>query len=250
MTEVVKKSFSPVPVDLTIPTLTIIAGPYSGRSFALRSSHVVLGRGNNADIRFDDLTVSRAHAVIEVSQAGFTVHDNQSSNGTFVGGARVTQSVLEPSARLQLGPHVVLRFSLTDHTEESLQRRLYEAATRDELTGAFNRKHLFERLESEVAYAWRHKSDVALIMLDLDHFKKVNDAHGHLVGDAVIHAVAEAVKGLTRTEDVFGRYGGEEFALVARGISSRSRRAFWPSASARASRGCRSRRPSACSTSL
>ena len=89
---------------------------------------------------------------------------------------------------------------------------------RDALTRAHNRRYLVERLGSEIAYARRHVTHLALIMFDLDHFKRVNDTHGHLAGDEVLREVAALVSRLIRAEDVFARFGGEEFVVLVRGI--------------------------------
>jgi diguanylate cyclase (GGDEF)-like protein len=89
---------------------------------------------------------------------------------------------------------------------------------RDTLTRAHNRRYLVERLASELAYARRHKTPLALILFDIDHFKRVNDTYGHLAGDEVLREVAALISRLIRTEDVFARYGGEEFVVLARGI--------------------------------
>src|SRR6185503_3769110 len=95
---------------------------------------------------------------------------------------------------------------------------LYESSVLDALTGAYNRKHFEERLVSEVAYAKRHGTPLSLLMLDLDHFKRINDTYGHLGGDHVLRTVGGLVKKTLRVEDIFARYGGEEFAIIARGI--------------------------------
>src|SRR5262249_33550271 len=102
--------------------------------------------------------------------------------------------------------------------EAALQQQLYESAVRDPLTRAYNRKHFAERLRAELAHATRHKTHLSLIILDIDYFKKVNDTHGHPAGDAVLRSIAAAIQKVIRVEDVFARIGGEEFALLARGI--------------------------------
>jgi diguanylate cyclase (GGDEF)-like protein len=87
-------------------------------------------------------------------------------------------------------------------------------ATRDWLTGLWNRAHFEERLAIEAAAAMRHKHALSCIMLDIDHFKSVNDTHGHVFGDTVICAVAHAIQQAARREDGVFRYGGEEFAIL------------------------------------
>jgi diguanylate cyclase (GGDEF)-like protein len=99
-----------------------------------------------------------------------------------------------------------------------LLRQLYESSTRDALTGAHNRVHFDERLRTELAYAVRHGTALSLALFDIDHFKRVNDTHGHLAGDQVLRHVARIAARQLRAEDMFARYGGEEFAVILRGI--------------------------------
>lgn len=94
-------------------------------------------------------------------------------------------------------------------------RRLRDMAIRDELTGAFNRRHFMERGQQEFARWKRHNEPASLIMLDADHFKKVNDTHGHEAGDQVLRQLADTARAQLRTEDVFARLGGEEFVVLA-----------------------------------
>ncbi len=102
---------------------------------------------------------------------------------------------------------------------EALQVQLREQAIRDALTGLFNRRYLDETLPRELANAKRNGSEVALAMLDVDHFKRVNDAHGHATGDLILAALGEILLGSSRSGDVACRYGGEEFAVVLVGAS-------------------------------
>lgn len=95
-----------------------------------------------------------------------------------------------------------------------LRERLRYLALRDGLTNLYNRRFLEEMLERLCADAERRKASVSAIMLDLDHFKMVNDQHGHAAGDAVLREVASAIVSCLRTVDVACRYGGEEFAII------------------------------------
>ena len=101
--------------------------------------------------------------------------------------------------------------------EEALRRanqRLSEEVTRDPLTGLYNRRYLDETLEREFSRARRTGGPIGVLMIDLDHFKRVNDTYGHAVGDTVLLAAARCMHGLSRSEDILCRYGGEEFVLV------------------------------------
>ena len=93
-------------------------------------------------------------------------------------------------------------------------RRLEELATTDALTRLINRRALLERLSVEVDRARRFKSQLSLLMLDLDHFKQVNDVRGHLAGDDILRQMGTLLAGVVRTIDVVARYGGEEFVLI------------------------------------
>lgn len=91
---------------------------------------------------------------------------------------------------------------------------LEEISAYDPLTGVFNRGHVESRLRDEFARSHRHDSDLSVILFDIDHFKRVNDTYGHMAGDEVLGEVADRVTGALRKEDVFGRYGGEEFTVI------------------------------------
>jgi two-component system cell cycle response regulator len=93
-------------------------------------------------------------------------------------------------------------------------RRLEELATTDALTRLLNRRALLDRLSVEVDRARRFKSQLSLLMVDLDHFKSVNDQHGHLVGDDILRQMGTLLSGAVRTIDVVARYGGEEFVMI------------------------------------
>jgi two-component system, cell cycle response regulator len=198
-------------------TLTITAGPEAGKLFVL-GEVVSIGRGVTCEIQIDDPSISREHAQIEHTPLGYVLRDTGSRNGTYVDGQRVAECKLHQGASIRLGGLVRLRFALTDEEEERYARALYESSLRDPLTGAFNRKLFDERLAAELAFAVRHGSEVAVAMLDIDHFKLVNDTHGHLAGDQVLRGIVKLVGRTIRAEDVLCRYGGEEFAVIARGI--------------------------------
>jgi diguanylate cyclase (GGDEF)-like protein len=117
------------------------------------------------------------------------------------------------SANADLQAEVVRR----QQAEEALRHaniRLSEQVVRDALTGLFNRRYLEESLEREVARAKRSGTPLGVMMIDIDHFKRINDKFGHAAGDAVLAAVSRCMQSMTRVEDILCRYGGEEFVLV------------------------------------
>jgi diguanylate cyclase (GGDEF)-like protein len=110
---------------------------------------------------------------------------------------------------------------LQDRLEEQFQKSIYESATRDGLTGAYNKKYFLDTLRKEFAYCVRHSLPLSIVMFDVDHFKKVNDTYGHPAGDQVLARIGLRVTETVRTEDLFARYGGEEFALMLREAEER-----------------------------
>jgi diguanylate cyclase (GGDEF)-like protein/PAS domain S-box-containing protein len=102
----------------------------------------------------------------------------------------------------------------------TLQSRLREQAIRDPLTNLFNRRYLEETLDRELARAARESYPVCIIMIDIDHFKQVNDTHGHEAGDLVLKAMADVMAGQSRRGDFACRFGGEEFIVVMPNIST------------------------------
>lgn len=199
-------------------SVVVIAGAGVGEMFAVGGG-LVIGRGGDADVRIVDDQISRRHARIGVHGQDVFVEDLGSKNGTFLNGSPVRRELLRDGDKIQIGPNTVLRYALHDSLEESFQKQMYESALRDPLTRVYNRKYLLDRTQSELAYALRHGSPLSFLMIDVDHFKKVNDTHGHPAGDAVLVTLARHVLRVIRSEDVFARYGGEEFAILSRGIA-------------------------------
>jgi diguanylate cyclase (GGDEF)-like protein len=204
-------------------TLTVLSGPDAGATFSLDAAETTLGRSRHSSIPIDELSVSRNHArIVRDAEGRYCVEDLGSTNGTFVSGRRIKQAPLRSGDRLQIGRECVLRFAMVDEIEDTMQRRLYETASRDTLTGLLNRRALFERLSTEVAHATEVGGDLGLLMVDVDHFKRVNDTFGHVAGDQVLRAVAMTGTQALRAGDVLARYGGEELAVVARGADKAS----------------------------
>ncbi|MBI5329850.1 MAG: diguanylate cyclase [Betaproteobacteria bacterium] len=108
----------------------------------------------------------------------------------------------------------------------AMEQELMRLATTDPLTGAANRRRFLEQMEIELARVHRHHDSAALLMMDLDHFKQVNDAHGHASGDIVLRHFTSLAKPLLRRTDLFGRLGGEEFAILLSGADLRGAAEF------------------------
>ncbi len=200
--------------------VVVLSGDRMGEMFPLKDDRTSIGRGLQADVRINDEGISRTHALVEADADGYFLMDAGSTNGTFANGAKVDRYPLQEGDKIQIGASSVLKFTYHDDLDEDFQRNLYESALRDRLTGVFNRGYFNNRLESDVAFALRHGKPLALVMFDIDYFKKINDTYGHPAGDSVLHQMATRVQGTTRSEDIFARYGGEEFALICRDVDS------------------------------
>jgi two-component system, cell cycle response regulator len=197
--------------------LVVLAGSAVGEMYKLEEERTIIGRGGKAQIQLIDDGISREHAEIVVQGGEVTLHDMGSTNGTFCNGVKVDTKSLADGDKILVGSTTILKFTYHDNLDEVFQRQMYESALRDGLTKAFNKKYFTDRLESEFMFSLRHGSSLTLVMFDIDHFKKINDTHGHQAGDAVLTDLAALMMMSLRTEDVFARYGGEEFAIICRG---------------------------------
>jgi len=200
--------------------LVVISGPSFGEMYKLKGDRSVLGRGERTDIRVLDDGVSREHAAIERDGGKVVLVDMGSTNGTFCNGTRVQRQDLTDGDKISIGATTILRFTYQDQVDEHYQKKLFESALRDGLTATFNRRYFVDRLQSEIRFAVRHEKTLALLFVDIDYFKKINDEHGHLAGDQVLAGVARVMLSTIRAEDVLARYGGEEFAVICREIEA------------------------------
>jgi diguanylate cyclase (GGDEF)-like protein len=201
--------------------LVLLDGPERGRAIRLDKSSTI-GRGAEADVVVRDPALSRVHARLVRDAEKYYIEDLGSRNGTFVGSERVYgRRALPAGSRLTLG-RTLGSFTLSGALEAELAVGVHELARRDPLTGLYNRGIFEERLETEFAYSARNDRPVGVLLVDLDHFKKVNDEYGHQAGDAVLRVVANALQRVVRRYDLVARYGGEELAIVARDITERN----------------------------
>jgi diguanylate cyclase (GGDEF)-like protein len=195
------------------PALIIYDGDEIGGLHSLTADITVIGRTAGCDIVIPESRVSRRHAIIRRTAPGsheFELADLGSTNGTFVDGERVTQVVLQRGHKVAIGGRV-LKFELVDKTDIAYQSRIVQMIHLDELTGLLTKRSLFRALETELIRTERYRHPLSVLMMDLDHFKQVNDTHGHLVGSHCLSEVGALIREATRVTDVNGRYGGEEF---------------------------------------
>jgi two-component system, cell cycle response regulator len=208
---------APIRVRERNAALLVISGRGEGDIYKIKpGDNLTIGRGEHADIRLLDHGVSRAHAKITCRREEVTIEDLESRNGIFVEGQKVERHRLAAEDLISVGGSTVLKFCLIDAVEETYRLRMQAAALRDPLTGAFNRRYFDNQFAGECAASRRHRRPLSLLLLDIDDFKRVNDHFGHPAGDIVLRTVAETLAAHVRREDFFFRYGGEEFAILAR----------------------------------
>jgi len=197
--------------------LIIIRGKPQGHRFFLTQTELTLGRDPSADITLMDQGISRKHAQVSCSGSRVFVSDLNSSNGTFVNDKK-----LGPGDRVELAKedmikvgNMILKFLPAGELEIIFYGNLGSAAHTDPLTRIYNKGYLLEALDAEFKRAKALHTDFSLLFFDLDHFKKVNDTHGHEAGDYVLKEFTNLVRSnFVRPKDVFARYGGEEFVIL------------------------------------
>ncbi len=198
--------------------LIIVRGGIPGTMLRLGQKSSSLGRSAENTFQFHDSTVSRRHAVISIDAAGTAcLTDLGSTNGTFVNGRRIalqTPVQVGDGSRIQLGSSTLLKYLKLDPCEEGFQRELYERSVRDNLTGLYKRGYFLSQIGPLAELNSMCERGLALILVDIDHFKRINDTHGHDVGDLILREVADVLRESARAEDLVARYGGEEFILA------------------------------------
>lgn len=200
------------------PVLIVLEGEDLRRIYLLDRPRTVIGRGKDCEIPVHGASASRRHAELfrndRDGDEEVWIKDLGSTNGTHVNGERIEEArKLFEHDRVRVGG-TLFGFRLRDDLELEGERRLIQLATIDPLTGLMNRRAFDQALEREFERAQRYGRLVSLVLLDLDHFKRVNDTWGHPVGDRVLAQVAAAIRSCQRHVDLAVRLGGEEFALL------------------------------------
>lgn len=198
-------------------SVVVVQGPAAGARVGLERE-VVIGRDPRCELPIGAADVSRRHARIVPDAEGHRVVDMGSTNGTWVNGRPITSRKLVPGDRIELGS-CVLRYLRQGEADAEDLAALADLARRDALTGLANRRAFEEALQREVARARRSGGALALVVLDIDHFKLVNDTYGHAAGDAVLSEVAARAQRALRAEDLLARIGGEELAALLPGAT-------------------------------
>jgi len=185
-----------------------------GRRFVLDSSPIRIGRGAENNIVLEGDSVSRRHAHFEERGQAWWCVDDGSTNGSYVNDEQIMREArLGNGDRIKIGP-TIFKFLSGQDVEAQYHEEIYRMTIIDGLTQVHVKRYLLEALDKELMRARRHLRDLSFLMLDIDHFKKINDLHGHLAGDYVLKEVARLIQQRIRRDEVLARYGGEEFAVI------------------------------------
>jgi diguanylate cyclase (GGDEF)-like protein len=199
------------------PVLVCLRGELLATPIPLERDIVTVGRALEADIRLNDSKVSRLHAKITSelkpgsNEPLFRVTDLGSTNGTHVNGRPVRESVLNNRDKVAIGDHL-FRFEMLDKIDREFQQQIHRLIAHDALTGLLSSKSFFIELRREAERAELGNLPFCVLMMDVDHFKGINDTYGHLAGSRTLQDLGVIIKAALRSGDVAARFGGEEFA--------------------------------------
>ncbi|HLL54577.1 MAG TPA: GGDEF domain-containing protein [Myxococcaceae bacterium] len=194
--------------------LVVIHGLELGKKFDLKLNETVVGRSSKADIQVDEESVSRNHATLINDGQKVAVKDLGSTNGTYVNDEQTSgEMTLRNGDLLRIG-RTIFKFLAGGNIESAYHDEIYRLTTVDGLTQVFNRRYFQDAIEREISRCNRYGRGLALVMMDIDFFKRINDTYGHLAGDYCLKHLANTLRPRIRREDILARYGGEEFALI------------------------------------
>lgn len=187
---------------------------HAGRCYKLQEAPLRIGRDPNNEVVLQEDGVSRRHARIERHGSRVVLMDVGSRNGTLLNDSELTGiAELATGDRIQVG-HTIFKYLSASDLEAALHEQIFVSTTTDELTGLYNKRHLNDELSREFSRARRYNRCFSLLVIDIDHFKSVNDQHGHQMGDITLRAVAGQVLASVGPEAIAARYGGEEIVVV------------------------------------
>lgn len=199
--------------DASEACLVVLQGQRLGQRVDVGDEPVVFGRAPECDFQILDRAVSRQHAQVWKVPSGYRVKDLGSTNKTLLNDQPIIEAELKDGDHITIGSSV-LKFMERSSVEARYHEEIYQLATVDPLTGLYNRRQFLELLERELARSANLRRALSLLIIDLDHFKPINDKYGHPAGDAVLRQVATTLAQSASEEFIVARIGGEEFAIV------------------------------------
>ncbi len=197
----------------TTAFLVVLYGPDMGRRMQLGTEPFLIGRVEPVELCLPEDSVSRKHSRIFLRDGRRYIEDLASTNGTFVNDVAIREIELENGVQIKVG-RTILKYMTGNDVEARYHEEIYRLMMTDALTQARNKRAFIEALPREISRAQRYKRDLSLVLFDIDHFKRINDTHGHVAGDSVLSQLGGLVRPRIREHDTFARVGGEEFALL------------------------------------
>lgn len=195
--------------------LIVISGALLGQRVELDDAEVTIGRSREAGFQIPHEGVSRLHCRVSVDGEGYRLDDLGSTNRTLLNGEPIDSVVLKDGDRIKLGD-TVLKYFAAGSLESDYQQSLVARAAFDDLTQLYNRRQFILHLSKAIEVARGRSEPLILALADLDHFKPINDTHGHLAGDEVLKTVSGLLRDSLPARAEVGRLGGEEFAVLLR----------------------------------
>lgn len=212
-TQITAVNGGPMPSGPRSACVVVIHGEGLGKRADIEEKMVTVGRSEDADLHIPHKSVSRQHCQIWRVGDRYRLRDLKATNRTLVNDRPVTEAELADGDHIKLG-ETLLKFISHSSVEARYHEEVYQLATHDALTELYNRRHFIELVDKEIARAVRHGRPLVLCIIDVDHFKPVNDQFGHIAGDGVLRQLADLLRGFARGEDIAARIGGEEFAIL------------------------------------
>lgn len=212
-------------MDKKIASLIIVQGRELGREFRLKRSLNIIGRDESAHITIiGDPKVSRRHASVRAEydlknqRKQYIISDLGSTNNTYVNGEQISKKTLSAGDKITIGD-TFLNFMIQDEIDASFHEEIQRRLNYDQLTGLLTRDSFELAVRTELDKCRKQPVSIALMMLDFDRFKKINDTYGHMAGSFVLSKIGDLFKKQLHTKDLIGRYGGEEFMIFLPDIS-------------------------------
>ena len=201
--------------ELLFPCLVVTSDEGLGTVHRLTKKQLLVGSSETSDIYLPMRGVDSQHVKIDATGDAWSLSSDSENLVLHNGRLLSAESELADGDRIEVGS-VSLKFRFFDEEDERYHGALRQLAIRDGLTELYNARFFFDALHKEHEYSYRKQSSLALLFMDIDHFKLVNDRFGHAYGDFVLKELSDLLVTKIRGYDLLARYGGEEFVFLVR----------------------------------
>jgi len=197
----------------THASLVVIHGERLGERVRLGDEPLTVGRGAENGLQLGEASVSRRHCEIVRDGERFRIRDLGATNRTYLNDQPIIEAWLADGDHVTVG-QTILKFVGPANLEARYHAEVHQRTILDTLTGLHNRRYFLDMLDREIARFDRHSRAFSVAILDIDHFKPINDALGHIGGDDILRDLGRLLRQRVRRNDIAARIGGEEFALL------------------------------------